>query len=99
MIAAWNLVEPDAAGAQKTITFDLGSVSRHAHATVRRVDASHGDTLDAWKQMGSPNYPTREQVEELRTASETGPPEVLPIQHHRFTLTLAPMGLAVAEIR
>ena len=99
VIAAWNLVEPKATGAQKTITFDLSGVSKHAHATVRRVDASHGDTLGAWKKMGSPKYPTQKQVEELRTASEIGRPEVLAIQHHQFTLTLPPMGLAVTEIR
>jgi xylan 1,4-beta-xylosidase len=99
VIAAWNLVEPGAAGAQKTITFDLSGISRHAQATVRRLDASHGDTLDAWKKMGSPNYPTQKQVEELRQASETGPPQVSPIQHHQFTLTLPPMGLAVTTVR
>jgi xylan 1,4-beta-xylosidase len=98
VIAAWNLVEPGATGAAKTITFDLSGVSKHAHATVRRVDAFHGDTLGAWKKMGSPKYPTQKQVEELRTASETGPPEVLPIQHHQFTLNLPPMGLAVVEL-
>ncbi len=99
VIAAWNLVEPGAKGAQKTITFDLSGVSRRAHATIRRVDASHGDTLDAWKKMGSPKYPTQKQVEELRQASETGSPEVSSIQHHQFTLALPPMGLAVTEVR
>ena len=97
-IAAWNLVEPNAAGAQKTITFDLNGVSRHAHATVRRVDASHGDTLDAWKKMGSPKYPTQKQIADLQAASEIGPPEVRPIRNHQFTLTVPAMGLAIVEL-
>jgi xylan 1,4-beta-xylosidase len=66
---------------------------------VRRVDAAHGDTLDAWKKMGSPKYPTAEQIEALRKAAEPGPAEEITIRDHRLTLTLPPMGLAVAEIK
>jgi len=98
VIAAWNLVEPGAAGADKTITFHLNGVADGAWAEVRRVDSGHGDTLDAWKRMGSPQFPTRQQIEALRQASDPGPPEGMPIQDHRLTLTLPPMGLAVIEI-
>jgi xylan 1,4-beta-xylosidase len=97
-IAEWNLVEPGADGAAKTITLDLKGVAPGARATVRRVDASHGDTLDAWKKMGSPRYPTQAQIAELRRASEMGPPEAVAIRDGRLTLTLPPMGLAVVEI-
>jgi len=99
VLAAWNLVEPGAEGGSKTIAFDLKGVRVNAHAAIRRVDSSHGDTLDAWKKMGSPNYPTKAQIEALRKASETGPPEVRPIRDGRLTLTIPPMGLAVVEIR
>ncbi len=99
VLAAWNLVEPGAEGGSKTIAFDLKGVRVNAHAAIRRVDSSHGDTLDVWKKMGSPNYPTKAQIEALRKASETGPPEVRPIRDGRLTLTIPPMGLAVVEIR
>ncbi|HEV2326528.1 MAG TPA: glycosyl hydrolase family 39 [Terracidiphilus sp.] len=99
VIAAWNLVEPGVAGAEKAITLDLEHTSAGAGATIRRVDAQHGDTLDAWKQMGSPKYPTRAQIEALRKAAEIGPPEVRSITGGRLTLTVPPMGLAVVEIR
>ncbi len=98
VIAAWNLVEPGASGADKTVAFELKGVGEHALATVRRVDASHGDTLDAWLKMGSPPYPTPAQVGELRKAAEIGSPETTTVQDHRLTLTLPPMGLAVVEI-
>ena len=52
MIAAWNLVEPGAGGEDKIIDFDLKGISADARATIRRVDAAHGDTLAAWKKMG-----------------------------------------------
>ena len=113
VIAAWNLVEPGAEGADKTVTFELKGMGamrtelRHAveveikgtRAEVRRVDAGHGDTLAAWKKMGSPAYPTQEQIEALRKASDPGAAEDLAIRDHRVTVTVPPMGLAVVEVR
>jgi xylan 1,4-beta-xylosidase len=103
VIAAWNLVEPgaqgtDKTGTDKTITLDLENIAAGARAVIRRVDGAHGDTLDAWKKMGSPAYPTRAQIEMLRKASETGPPETREIRQHQLTLTVPPMGLAAVEI-
>lgn len=99
VIAAWNLVEPGENGESKTVVFDLKGISPHAHAVIRRVDASHGDTLDAWKKMGSPKYPTKEQIEALRWASETGPPEIKEVHGDQLSVRLPPMGLAVIELQ
>ena len=98
VIAAWNLVEPDATGANRTIDLDFNGVPADAHATIRRVDAAHGDTLDAWKKMGSPQYPTQAQIAALRKAADMGPPQVESLHGSRLTLTMRPMGLAVVEI-
>ena len=99
VIASWNLVEPGAQGSDKTVTFDLKGVPEGVYAEIRRVDSTHGDTLDAWKAMGSPKFPTRQQIEELRRASDIGPPQDVAIRDHQLRLTLPPMGLAVVEIR
>jgi xylan 1,4-beta-xylosidase len=99
VIAVWNLVEPNATGSDKSVTFDLRGVADGSYAVIRRVDASHGDVLDAWKQMGSPRYPTRRQIADLRKASDPGEPQSAQIRDHRLTVTLPPMGLAVIEIR
>jgi xylan 1,4-beta-xylosidase len=99
VIAAWNLVEPGADGAVKSVSLDLRGVASNARATIRRVDASHGDTLDAWKAEGSPKYPTQAQTAALRKAAELGPPELKSLRGGRLELTLPPMGLAVVEIR
>jgi len=98
VIAAWNLVEPGASGADKTIDFQLRGVAANARAAVRRVDTAHGDTLSAWKRMGSPKYPTGGQIELLRKAAAMGPTEMQSIHNNRLRLTLPPMGLAVVEI-
>jgi xylan 1,4-beta-xylosidase len=102
VIAAWNLVEPgegtsEEGGPTKTETFDLKNM-KAKRAEIRRVDAEHGDTLDAWKKMGSPKYPTQAQVEELRKVADLGAPERVAIRDHELTVKLPPMGLAVIEI-
>ncbi|MFZ0632621.1 MAG: glycosyl hydrolase family 39 [Acidobacteriaceae bacterium] len=102
VIAAWNLVEPGQGasgedGPTKTEMFELKDV-KAARAEIRRVDDAHGDTLDAWKKMGSPKYPTEKQVEALQKVSDLGPPETVAIRNHQLTVTLPAMGLAVIEI-
>lgn len=37
--------------------------------TMYRIDAEHGNPLDVWKKMGSPDIPTKEQVKEIREVS------------------------------
>lgn len=73
--------------------------ARGSHATIRRVDAAHGDTLAAWKQMGSPRYPTQAQIAALKKASEIGPPETASLHGNQLTVTVPQKGLAVVEIR
>ncbi len=108
VLAAWNLVEPGSnpdstgsaqAGPAKTVTFDLTGVPDGAWAEVQRVDATHGDTLAVWKQMGSPQYPTPAQIAALRKASELGSPEGIEVRNHQLTIEIPPMGLAVIVVR
>jgi xylan 1,4-beta-xylosidase len=98
VLAAWNLVDPGNSGSEKTETFDLEGVPDGTYARIRRVDAAHGDTLDAWKKMGSPALPTEAQIEALRKDSGVGAPEDVEVRDHRLTVTLPPMGLAVITI-
>jgi len=97
-IAAWNLVEPDAAGSDKTVMFDFHGVPSDAWAEVSRIDAAHGDVLDAWKKMGSPKYPTPEQIVALKDAAKIGPPEDVELKDGRLVLVLPPKGLAFIEV-
>ena len=102
-IAAWNLVDPDSksageTGETMTVTFDLKGVPDGTWAEVQRVDANHGDTLAAWKKMGSPDDPTQEQVEALKKASEIGSPQDVEVLDHELTIKLPPMGLALIQL-
>lgn len=98
VIAAWNLVEPDAQGNDKQVTLELKGVAPDAQVSIERSDAQHGDTLAAWDKMGKPRYPTAKQIAALKQASEPGPPEVTRLDDGKLTLTLPPMGLAVVEV-
>lgn len=99
VVAAWNLVEPGATAPSKTITLDLKNVAPNATVSIERSDAQHGDTLAAWKRMGSPRYPTVAQIAELKKASQPGPPEDTKLNGNQLTLTIPPMGLAVIEVQ
>jgi xylan 1,4-beta-xylosidase len=98
VIAAWNLVEPGADGSDKTVTFELKGVADGTDVRIRRVDADHGNTLDAWKKMGSPKNLTPAEMRALREDAELGPAEDASIQDHHLSVTVPPMGLAVIEI-
>ena len=99
VIAAWNMVAPGGTGPVKHIHFDLKGFGAHAEARIHRVDAHHGDTLAAWKAMGSPKYPTRKQIWELKKASKIGPPQVVEVTDGQLNVTVPPMGLAVMTVR
>jgi xylan 1,4-beta-xylosidase len=99
VIAAWNLVEPDASGPDKTITLDVKGVAPNARVTIERSDAQQGDTLAAWDGMGKPRYPTLAQIAALKKASQPGPPEDRHLDNGRFTLTIPQKGLALIEIQ
>ena len=99
VFAAWNMAEPPGSSvADKNMTIDLRGL--HAtSATVRRVDAEHGDTFDAWKQMGSPVSPTRAQIAQLQKVGTLGEPEPLQIENGKLTLHIPSSGLAVVEVK
>jgi len=100
VLAAWNLVEPpvEASTVEKTISIELTGLRAGATATMRRVDAQHGDTLGAWKAMGSPDYPSLAQIAKLKQVGTLGPPEPAMLAGGTLTIKLPPSGLAVVEI-
>ncbi len=100
VLAAWNLAEPPGSTVpDKTITLTLPGLPSSATATVRRVDAEHGVTLDAWKQMGSPKYPSLAQIAQLKRLGTLASREPMPIAHGKVTLRLPSSGLAVVEVK
>ncbi len=101
VLALWNLVEPveggvDPQGPAKAFHIHLPNAT--GTASVARVDAEHGDTLAAWKKMGSPRYPTKAQIAALRAAAKLPPPEEVHWSGGVLDLELPPSGLAVVTL-
>jgi len=98
VLAVWNLVPPEQNGSARTVTIRFKD-SKFREAQVARVDHDHGDVHGVYQKMGSPQYPTPSQVEQLRKAAELGPPEKQALQNGELLLTLPPDGLAIIEVR
>lgn len=98
VIAAWNMLDPGVPGNAKDLKFEF------EHAKVRKVqvtrlDADHGDVRKAYEAMGSPRYPTKEQIEKLRAASRLSPPEMQEVKNGSLTLGIPAHGLVLLEIK
>ena len=100
VVAAWNLVDLDHAGqgASKTMRLELGGVPTGGSATIQRTDAEHGNPLPAYRAMGSPRYPTQEQIEKLNEASTLPPPTKVKLKYSTLEITLPINGLAIITV-
>ncbi|HUV68791.1 MAG TPA: hypothetical protein VMW15_03960 [Terracidiphilus sp.] len=88
------------AGASRTLSLRLNGLAGRRHASVSRVGADIGTAVPAWKAMGSPRYPSPDQIKQLVAAAELPAPQIQPIQPgepSRFTITLPPNGVALLE--
>jgi len=99
VIAAWNLADPGATVAAKSITFALQGVKGNAAVSISRVDHEHGDVLAAFDKMGAPDYPSQEQLRQLRDVERPAPPQIEHLHGGSFTLVVPAQGLAVVEVR
>ena len=97
-IAAWNLVDPDVKGSDRSVTFEIQGVPTNSQVRVSRADAEHGNTLAAYKKMGSPRYPTRAQVGELNRVADAASFETLRLSKGSITLPLPVNGLVLLEV-
>ena len=98
VLAVWNYALPGAAGSSKTMTLRFQGVSSH-HASISRVDGTHGDVHSVYEKMGAPRDPTQAQISELRKAAHLQPAESRDLKNGELTLTLPSYGLAVVEVK
>lgn len=99
VMAVWNLFLPEDTGSSKIVTVKIAGPSVHPRAYVYRLDSSHGSLLAAYKNMGSPRYPTSRQIDALRHAAELPGPEIKLLSRGQLTITLPPQGVALIEFR
>lgn len=108
----WNLADvPQAAGIPGANSErKVNGQPKRLHVTFRGakagqgvkvsyVDQQRGSPYPAWRALGSPQYPTLEQLAKIRPAAELAPPEVRKLgAGGDLTLDLPPEGLALIEL-
>jgi xylan 1,4-beta-xylosidase len=97
-IAVWNLVDPEIKGSEKTVRLSFRNVPDSASVRVSRVDDDHGNTLAAYRKLGSPIYPTEDQVNQMNAATALGPPEQRRLEGGSLELHLQVNALVLIEI-
>jgi xylan 1,4-beta-xylosidase len=98
VIVVWNMADPGTRGPEKEVAL------RFAHALVSSVqvtylDPNHGDVHGTYEAMGSPRYPTKQQIEKLRAAAKLSPPEIHEVKNASVTLRIPSQGLVLIETR
>lgn len=74
-VMVWHYHDDDLPGPAAAIELAIGGLPagvREASLTHYRIDESHSNAYGAWRRMGSPVAPTRDQYSELEAASELG---------------------------
>jgi xylan 1,4-beta-xylosidase len=105
-ILVWNLTPRDVHGnpekgkplSLRLVIRGLGSRNKLA---VTHVDESHGSALPAYREMGSPQYPTTRQIQDLRQAAQLPSPQTSLVAGGKLTeipVELSPSGIALLEI-
>ncbi|MBV9761720.1 MAG: glycosyl hydrolase family 39 [Acidobacteriaceae bacterium] len=98
VIALWNLVDPDRTGASKKFRLIFDGVRPGANLAISRVDNEHGNTLAVYKRVGSPRYPTEDQIRRMNEETMLPPPEQLHLSGNRLDLDLEPNALVLVEV-
>jgi len=108
VIALWNYAPPvgdtasytkgESSGAPKHFKVDVAHLAAAAHATVWRLDEQHGNAVALFDQMGRPDFPSREQIAQLRQAAQLSTPEQLDVRNGKLDISIPPQGLVVIEL-
>jgi xylan 1,4-beta-xylosidase len=106
-ILVWNLTSRGANGNPEPgkplrLRLLVQGLGHRNKLAVTHVDESHGSALPAYRQMGSPQYPTARQLEELRHAAQLPSPETSLVAGGKLTeipIELPPSGIALLELK
>jgi xylan 1,4-beta-xylosidase len=99
VIALWNYTAPGQTGPSKHFALDIKEIPATATAHVSRLDATHGNVIATYEQMGRPAAPSLEQLQQLRTAAKPSPEQDQVLDHGRLDLDIPAQGLVVIEVK
>jgi xylan 1,4-beta-xylosidase len=109
VLALWNYAAPVGTtatytagapvGADQRFVVDIAHLAARDHATVWRLDRSHGDVITAFNAMGRPAFPSRAQIRALRQAARPAAPQPLAVHDGTFKVDIPPQGRVVVELK
>jgi xylan 1,4-beta-xylosidase len=92
---------PDAEIHDEDVEITLNRVTPADPVTIQRIDSQHVNPKQAWTDLGCPEYPTREQLDQIQQASRLTP-EPLNMEMKEgnsiFHVTVPPHGVAAITI-
>ncbi|CAN7587419.1 glycosyl hydrolase [Phenylobacterium sp. LjRoot219] len=111
-VLVWNLAEAQQAsgipgasnerkvvGEAKRLEVTLNGAKPGQAVRVSYVDMQRGSPYPAWRALGSPTYPTKQQLERIRAAAELAPAETRRLgRWSELSLELPPEGVALIEL-
>lgn len=100
-VAAWNYAPARGGGKERTITLEFENLPPRSRARIEVVDPEQGSPLPAWRAMGEPATPTREQIAALQAAGQMPVARVAALGRGaaaRVTLALPPKALALVVV-
>jgi xylan 1,4-beta-xylosidase len=86
-ILLWNYQDDDTPGPAAPVRIAIHGIPPAAHRVLLeeyRIDASHSNAFEVWKQMGSPQEPNADQYARLKAAGQLetiGSPRWLAVEH------------------
>ena len=99
VIALWNLVDPEKSGAVKRFSLNFKNLAAEKAAYFSQVDNEHGNALAAYKALGSPRYPNREQIDQMNAETKLAEPVRKNLDGNHLELELEPNALFLIQIR
>jgi xylan 1,4-beta-xylosidase len=97
-IALWNLVDPGKNATPKKFRLVFENVRSDAAVAVSRVDDEHGNTLAVYRALGSPRYPTEDQVERMNARTKLAAPSQMHLEGNHLDLELEANALVLVEV-
>jgi len=101
VIAVWNLASVDAPPESIVphhVTLQFTGVRPNAAVSLQQVDEDHGNPMKTYISMGSPQYPTRAQVQQMNTASALPAPEHRTLRNGAVSLDIKPNELVLLHV-
>jgi xylan 1,4-beta-xylosidase len=101
VVLVYNHDIPSAAIQEEDVCIHLKGIKSRRPATLIRIDPEHANPKQAWLELGSPEYPSKDELAQIDRASQPGVGSIEPEpgeQDCTFRFTIPPHGVAAIDL-